>query len=358
MDRIEYFWDVVQFLVMNKDRVTLQDMADRLGLSRAAVSMALRGTGRISEATRRRVREVAKEMGYVPDPLMSAFTRHRQKGASPGSGIAIVGGGQRHEWQDPLFRSAAMLGYRLEIFPWSEHGNQRAFTRMLHARGIAGVIMIEGRDMPLLEPELWAGFRGVYCGHYSSGDDWESPFPIVRHNPFDALSLAWRKGVQAGCRRIALLMALRAGHVEHVDEKTLAAFGYRQDNEEPPLPKLPPRLITNEQAQAGNAEVETGTRQWIEEQQPDLVICDTLLAHRHLLACGYHPPEDFRLIVLRKGASRPDIAGLVLDRVAVIQTAIFHLHSIIQHGPELQNVHTTTVVLNPLWEDGASFPAA
>ena len=348
----------MQCVVVNMDRVTLQDIADQLDLSRAAVSMALRGTGRISEATRRRVRDMAKEMGYVPDPLMSAFTRHRQKGASPGSRIGIVGGEQRHEWQDPFFRSAAMLGYRLELFPWSEHPNQRALARMLHARGIAGVIMIEGRDMPLLEPELWAGFRGAYCGHYPSGDDGESPFPIVRHNPFDALSLAWRKGVQAGCRRIALLMALRAGYVEHVDEKTLGAFGYRQENEDPPLAKLLPRLITNKQARAGNAEVESGTRQWIDEQQPDLVICDTLLAHKHLLACGYLPPEDFRLIVLRTGASRPDIAGLVLDRVAVIQTAIFHLHTIIQHGPELQNIHTTTMVLNPLWQDGASFPAA
>ena len=47
------------------ERVTLADIADRLGLSKFAVSRALSGKSGVSEATRARVREMATELGYV-----------------------------------------------------------------------------------------------------------------------------------------------------------------------------------------------------------------------------------------------------------------------------------------------------
>lgn len=46
-------------------RVTLATIAERLGLSKFAVSRALAGKSGVSEATRRRVEEVAAELGYV-----------------------------------------------------------------------------------------------------------------------------------------------------------------------------------------------------------------------------------------------------------------------------------------------------
>ena len=48
-------------------RATLQDIADRLGISRSTASFALTGRGRVSDATRQRVREVAAELGYRPN---------------------------------------------------------------------------------------------------------------------------------------------------------------------------------------------------------------------------------------------------------------------------------------------------
>ncbi|WP_305988815.1 LacI family DNA-binding transcriptional regulator [Roseibium sp. MMSF_3544] len=48
-------------------RVTLGDIAQRLGISTASVSMALRGNSGVSLATRQRVEEVAEELGYVYD---------------------------------------------------------------------------------------------------------------------------------------------------------------------------------------------------------------------------------------------------------------------------------------------------
>jgi len=47
-----------------RGRVTLQIIADRLAVSTATVSLALRGSTLVAEATRERVRQIAREMGY------------------------------------------------------------------------------------------------------------------------------------------------------------------------------------------------------------------------------------------------------------------------------------------------------
>jgi DNA-binding LacI/PurR family transcriptional regulator len=58
-------------------RVTLQDVADRVGITAAACSMALRDSDRISEATKEQVRAVAAELGYVGSSAARALRRQR-----------------------------------------------------------------------------------------------------------------------------------------------------------------------------------------------------------------------------------------------------------------------------------------
>lgn len=62
-------------------RVTLKDIARRLGLSHPAVSQALtgslKGTIKVSEATRERVRVAAAEMGYRPSTVARALRSGR-----------------------------------------------------------------------------------------------------------------------------------------------------------------------------------------------------------------------------------------------------------------------------------------
>ena len=60
--------------------VSLQAIAQRSGVSRMAVSLALRGRPGVSPSTRRKVLAVAKKMGYAPDPeLGKLMARMRQK---------------------------------------------------------------------------------------------------------------------------------------------------------------------------------------------------------------------------------------------------------------------------------------
>jgi DNA-binding LacI/PurR family transcriptional regulator len=49
-------------------RPTLEDVAARAGVSRALVSLVIRGAPGASEATHARMLRVADEIGYRPDP--------------------------------------------------------------------------------------------------------------------------------------------------------------------------------------------------------------------------------------------------------------------------------------------------
>ena len=60
-----------------RSAVTLKDVAERVGVTAAAASMALAGRGRISDQTREAVRRAAAELGYVPSSAGRALRQQR-----------------------------------------------------------------------------------------------------------------------------------------------------------------------------------------------------------------------------------------------------------------------------------------
>ncbi|MDQ4501545.1 LacI family DNA-binding transcriptional regulator [Sinomonas sp. ASV322] len=69
---------------MGRQGVTIRDVARRAGVSTAAVSFALNGTGTLSAATRERVQAVAGELGYQADALARGLRR------SPMGAVGLV----------------------------------------------------------------------------------------------------------------------------------------------------------------------------------------------------------------------------------------------------------------------------
>lgn len=57
--------------------LTLRDVSDASGVSEMTVSRVLRNRGDVSEATRTRVREAAKRLGYVPNKIAGALASSR-----------------------------------------------------------------------------------------------------------------------------------------------------------------------------------------------------------------------------------------------------------------------------------------
>ena len=152
----------------------MADIAVRTGVSRVAVSMALRNNPRISTLLRRRVKRVARELGFVPDPLLSALhQQHRIQPASRGA-LAWING-----WSDPkqlrqfrefdlywqgAFKAAAKHGFRLDEIRWEPDCSPKRLEKILVTRGIEGVLIPPHRELIDWEDFDWTKFSIVRFG--------------------------------------------------------------------------------------------------------------------------------------------------------------------------------------------------
>lgn len=201
--------------------VTLRDIAEVADVSRMTVSLALRGDPRVASATREKVRAIAKEMGYKPNPkiatLMSevAKTHHTESGEH----LAFLTSHRtEHGWKkwDHITRyfegareRAAEYGYVLDPF-WALDPKRPAtqLAKTLWSRGIKG-----GLVAPL-------GADAVFGNRRTFDFDWErfslveldetldSPNLIrARHDHFSGMLLLAHALESLGYRRIGLTMS-------------------------------------------------------------------------------------------------------------------------------------------------------
>ena len=60
-------------------RISLREIARRVGKSHVTVSMALHDNPRVSATTREMIKKVAAELGYRPDPMLRALAAYRSR---------------------------------------------------------------------------------------------------------------------------------------------------------------------------------------------------------------------------------------------------------------------------------------
>jgi LacI family transcriptional regulator len=141
-------------------KVMLREIAEKTGVSRMAVSLALRGKPGVSEATRDKVLKVAKQLGYEPDPEVARLLSHirAKKPADTKACLALLTSGPTAtEWKRfPTERKyvegarsrAKEYGFNLEEF-WQDEPNMTAarLSKIIWSRGIEGVIVapLQGR---------------------------------------------------------------------------------------------------------------------------------------------------------------------------------------------------------------------
>lgn len=115
---------------------TIRDVAKRAEVSVTTASYALNDTGNISEATRKRVLEVAEELNYHPN----AFARHlkRRKTNTIGVFIARFGGAFYEEILEGIHGVTLETDYELLVCPES-----RSTRRMLMHRQVDGAVVFD-----------------------------------------------------------------------------------------------------------------------------------------------------------------------------------------------------------------------
>ncbi|MGY4706299.1 LacI family DNA-binding transcriptional regulator [Candidatus Bipolaricaulota sp. J31] len=131
--------------------VTIHDIAKAVGVSPSTVSRALSGKGRISAATRERIRKVAEEMGYRPNMLARGLATN----TTGAIGVVIH---RRHMPVEKSFYGVILEAIEREV---SEHGYHVVFStlrdhdlpRCVRERRVDGLILLgTDVDKAILEP--------------------------------------------------------------------------------------------------------------------------------------------------------------------------------------------------------------
>jgi len=127
---------------------TLEDVAHAAGVSRALVSIVIRGVPGASDETRARVLAIADELGYRPDVRARLLARS----ATRLLGVTYRIGALHHaDLLSPIYEAAERHGYEVILSGKTRrHDERHAVNALLGYR--CGAILMLGPDMP--EPDL------------------------------------------------------------------------------------------------------------------------------------------------------------------------------------------------------------
>lgn len=138
---------------MPPKNITLRDIAERVSLSRMAVSLALRGLPGVPPQTQERVWTAARELGYQPDPVVKKAMRelrssyHRRNPVV----VALITHGGDDQWMSHtvlrryaagIKKRAEDMGFDMQIFARMDGGmRDERLSDILIARGIEHLIV-------------------------------------------------------------------------------------------------------------------------------------------------------------------------------------------------------------------------
>lgn len=336
---------------------TLADIARRSGVSTYTASLALRDNPRVAQLTRTHVREIARQLGYRPNPLISALmTRVRlRRGRQTGFALGFIvcretaaHPGQL-DYQKLLLAGAAArareLGYRLDpIRLTSVHGRGRRLQHVIDARGIHGLIVgpVAARDFKL--DLSWDRLACVTIGHSFA----EVPIHRVTHNQYRSLRLVFDLCRERGWQRPGVLLSRRV--LEAVDQGFLGGYltgSYMQTRRI----VVPPLLYDD-----AHFDRETLVA-WVKKHRVDAILTLRHDTHAWLREAGYRVGCDLGLVMLDRTESDHNISGIDQHHFEMGEAASEVLAQAMQNShfgiPMLPRI----VGLDGVWHEGKTLPS-
>lgn len=185
---------------MVKKRVTLQDVAQRAGVSRTTASNLVRGVGRASDETRERVHRVMEELGYVYNRAAGSLRNN----ASRTVGVVITNIHRAHfgELLVGMEQAFTEAGYTLFVVSTMDQlSRQDKAIATLREHNVDGVVIVPatGSDDGLIRTlEDW-GVPNLFVSRWVPGIE----HPYVGIDNEHGAYLAARHLLDHGCRAFA-----------------------------------------------------------------------------------------------------------------------------------------------------------
>ena len=309
-------------------KVTMQDIADRVGVDQSTVSLALRDSSKISEKTRQCIKEIAQEMGYYPNPFVSALmqTRKGKDGHADLLRLAYI----TFEEISPTLRTghiyadfemgahtaAKQLGFKLEKFGVTKEMSIARIDKIISARGIRGVIIA---PLPDRRSRVCLSWDQLSC--VTLGPTLRNPLlHRVMSDHYDNMQLLLDYSMETGYHRV--------GFCEEgtTDCRTrgywTACYLNFMMHQKKNMMNIPV-LFLGESSKRRFVE-------WVETYKPDLVIgVRSAQLMKWLDEEGYKIPRDISVATVAVAHSGGDLSGVVEDGVTAGSMAVRKLASMV-----------------------------
>ncbi len=339
-------------------RVTLKDIAAKVGVTKTAVSLALRGSPGVSSQMRETIKRVADEMGYVTDPILHRLSSYRRaKGTSRfQSVIAWV-----NHWSEPArLRSyhefeqywrgakvaATRLGYTLEEFVWPADCPPEQAGGRLRRLGALGLLI------PPHPPEAdwgdfdWGAFSLVRFG--MSVRQVDSNLVTADHQR--AIVMALTRIHSYGYERIGFIYD--AAHDRSMGGNLYGGFLWALSMMNPTAKIEPLDFDVQAAAVRGRSDL----KHWIRANRPDAILTTAPQIPGLLRELGFRIPQDIAVA----GTSLQDIAadaGIDQCPHAIGEIAAEMLIKQISLNERGEPTDPCRILVESRWHDGESLPA-
>ncbi|MFT4176744.1 MAG: LacI family DNA-binding transcriptional regulator [Luteolibacter sp.] len=339
-------------------KISMLDVAKEAGVSKNTVSLALRNDPQIPIATRRRIGEIAKKMGYTRNPTVGHLMAQLRSGVSTGhqATLALVNAHsdanafQTHptipNYVAGCHRGAEQQGYSLDEF-WMhdpELDGER-LVRIMRARRIRGAIitgLMNHNQLPERFRPLWETFSCVVTGVRTRAP--ALSFSCVDHH---MLALrAFEKAIELGYSRPALVLD------EVIDNLVQRRFSAGVFVAQMALPKK--QRVTPFYNVSGAREKPELFYAWLDKEKPDVILTLYHVVHRWLTEAGWKIPEDIGLIQLEWRKDHADWAGMHQHNEEVGEAAVDMLIGMLHSNEYGVPVFPRATLIGSTWIDGGT----
>jgi DNA-binding LacI/PurR family transcriptional regulator len=347
----------------------LRDVAARAGVHHTTASRALKSDPRVCAETLAKIRSLATEMGYMPDPMLSALNAYRHASRPSqfhGTVAWITNFPTRDAWRSSwginrtscyqlYFQGAAdqlaRHGYKLEDYWLQEPGMtaRRASQVLLH-RGIRGLLLCPLQTNRGHLSLQWDKFAAISFG-YSLARPTLHLFSAAH---FRAIITSMRKLRARGYQRIGMVTSY--GMDERMDRMWTAA--YRAELPALPLSQeIPIHLYSdgrNNDTTAARKQNEKTFLKWYRKYKPEVIVTSSSPIVEWLKSGGYQAPDDVAVVSAALQENEPLLTGIIEASREIGSASADFLVSMLQRGEHGVPKIPQRVLLEGRWFEGTT----
>ncbi len=312
-------------------KITIIEVAEKLGIHPSTVSLALRDSPKISEKTKTQVKKTAESMGYRVNPYISALMSARRQGKLPTNPptVAFITSSDTSDGWKEMYNAiefhegcsdvAQSLGMRIEQF-WIGDKSMTAkrLNDILYNRGIQGAVLLPtGCHREKLNHE-WQHLAAVSYGIF----DIAPGIDRVKADHYGNMEKVLGTLIDNGFLRIGFVMDIPYPYKNH--NRWLAAYLIYQRGL-PPRKRLSPWLDLAPSADK--------FKLWFEKEKPEVIVCvHTENVIEWLNQMSLKIPSDVGLVTLGTAQENKRFSGIIENSAACGKLAMEMLIDSIYHN--------------------------